>query len=687
MRSFLFFVLIVLWYTTLNAQKQKNVDFKIENFRTQVPALKHALQDIKDGDYYYAKGRRNITVALDYYIRANDFNPNNAALNYKIAKCYLRARPEKLALVFLAKYRDLSENVSIGYYLTLGRAYQRNLMFDEAEKAYKMFQALLSPTQAKKYRARLDMYMRECKIGREMVANPVRVFIDNLGASINSEYDDYWPVISVDESRLYFVSRRDASTGGLVDNSDEQYYEDIFYSDYQNGYWQPAMNMGKPVNSNGHDAIVGRSPDGQIILIYRNIGNNGGDIYYSKLNGSQWSKPKAFPKPINSSAHESSATFSYDGRRIYFVSNREGGYGGKDIYYCEKNKKGKWGKAINLGNSVNTKGDEIGVYMHADGKTLYFSSNGHVGMGNFDVYKTVYENGEWSDPINLGYPINTYDSDAFFTMAANGKHAYYATVREGSMGDMDIYLVTFLGQEKPLVDNTEDWLIAMRRSAITQNVIEKKVDINEHNLTLLKGVITDAKTHKPIEATIELIDVDKNIVLATFKSNSVTGAYVVSLPAGRNYGIAVKADNYLFHSENFNIGKEDGYDEELLNIALYRIEVGNKVRLNNIFFANREAVLSPSSQNELNRVLELMNDNPKIKIEVSGHTDNVGSRDYNLKLSTQRAKAVADYLISKGINTLRITYKGYGFDQPVADNNSETGRELNRRSEIKIIGD
>jgi len=227
MKYFLAFIIVFTLNYSLRAQEQKNVDFRIENFRTEVPALKRAMQDIKDGDYYYAKGRRNITVALDYYIRANDFNPNNAKLNYKIAKCYLRARPEKLALVFLAKYKKLSKNVSIGYYLTLGRAYQRNLMFDKAEKAYKMFRAQLNPAQSKKYRDRLDMYMHECKIGRDMVANAQRVFIDNLGASVNSEYDDYWPVISVDESRLYFVSRREGGTSDLIDNSDEQFYEDL----------------------------------------------------------------------------------------------------------------------------------------------------------------------------------------------------------------------------------------------------------------------------------------------------------------------------------------------------------------------------------------------------------------------------------------------------------------------------
>jgi len=665
---------------------QKNVEFKKENFPNRKAELKQALLDIEDGDYYYSKGRRSINIALEYYIRANDFNPNNAKLNYKIAKCYLRARPEKMALEFLAKYKQLQPRVSINYYLTLGRAYQRNLMFDDAIKSYKKFKSLLTPEQARKYRERLEMYMRECEVGKDMVANPVRVFIDNLGSAVNSEYADYWPVINVDESRLYFTSRRKGGMSELVDETDEQYYEDIFYCDFENDYWQSAVNIGSPVNSEGHDAVVGRSPDGQKLLIYRNNGRNGGDIYISKLNGNQWSKPKAMPKPINSIYHESSASFSYDGRRIYFVSNRPGGYGGKDIYYCELDEKDNWGPAINIGNTVNTKKDEIGVYMHADGKTLYFSSNGHIGMGNFDVYKTIFKNGQWSEPINLGYPINTYDPDAFFTIAANGRHAYYSTVREGGMGGQDIYLITFLGPEKPQIDNTEDQLLTMRQNAVFQNIMEEKIQLQEHHLTLLKGKITDAQTHQILAATIELMDNEKNRVLATFNSNSVTGDYIVSLPAGHNYGITVKAKGYLFHSENFNITDTSGYQEVIINIAMKPIAVGSKVRLNNIFFEYQKSSLGPESQGELDRILKMMKEYPKLKIEVSGHTDNVGSREYNLKLSTQRAKSVADYLISNGINKSRITFVGYGFDKPVSDNNSASGRKLNRRSEIKIIG-
>lgn len=665
---------------------QQNIAFKKSNFPKQKDKLKVALQDINDGDYYYSKGRKSINLALSYYIKANDFNPNNAELNFKIAKCYLRARPEGLALTFLEKAIKLDPHVSHEYFLILGKAYQRNLMFDNAIEAFNDFKGGLNPEQTEKYREQIAKYIRECKVGKEMIAHPVRVFIDNLGGAVNSEYADYWPVINVDESRLYFTSRRSNTTDGGIDESDEQFYEDIYYSDFQNDYWIPAENIGNPINLGIHDAVVGRSPDGQMLLIYRNTGRNGGDIYWSELRGIQWSKPRAFPKPINSPYHESSASISYDGKRIYFVSNREGGYGEKDIYYCERGKNGKWGDAVNIGSNINSKYDEIGVYMHADGKTLYFSSDGHRGMGSFDVYKSIFENGYWSEPINMGYPINSPDPDAFFTIAASGHHAYYSSVREGGMGDQDIYLITFLGPEKPMVDNTEDMLLSMGRNLTFQNSVEDKIQIVEHSLTLLKGVVTDATTKQPLEAEIELVDNEQNRVLAVFHSNSATGKYVVSLPAGFNYGIAVKAKGYLFQSENFIIADTAGYDEVVIDIALEPVAVGNKIRLNNIFFEYEKANLSSTSIAELNRVLKLMSDYPKLKIEISGHTDNVGSSDYNLKLSTRRAKAVADYLISKGVDSKRIKYVGYGFDKPVADNTTEEGRKLNRRSEIKIIG-
>jgi len=304
-------------------------------------------------------------------------------------------------------------------------------------------------------------------------------------------------------------------------------------------------------------------------------------------------------------------------------------------------------------------------------------------MGGFDVFKTVYENGKWSEPQNLGYPINTADDDVFFSITASGLHAFMSSARAGGYGEQDIYLITFL-TEKPVVTNSEDNLIAWRTEPVSETVIEQTVSVNNASLTLLKGRILDDDTKKPIEAQIILTDNTKNEELATFTSNSATGKYLVSLPSGKNYGIAVKADGYLFHSENFDIPNAAAYQEIEKDIYLKKVEVGKEIVLKNIFFDFNKATLRPESKAELENLTQLMRENPTLKIEISGHTDNVGSAAYNKTLSEQRAKAVVDYLIKAGIAADRMTSVGYGFDKPIASNATEEGRQLNRRTEFKI---
>jgi len=467
------------------------------------------------------------------------------------------------------------------------------------------------------------------------------------------------------------------------DPTDNQYYEDIYMTTNQSGTWSAPVNMGKPVNSDMHDATVGLSPDGQKLFIYK--GDNGGDIFQCDLDGDKWSKPDRLNKNINTIYHESSASFSYDLKTIYFVSDRPGGYGGSDIYMSKLDAKGRWGEAVNLGPTINTPYDEEGVFMMPDGKTMYFSSRGHKTMGDYDIFKTTFENGRWSEPENIGYPINTPEQDVFFTISGSGKHGYYASAIAGGCGDRDIYVITFLGVEKPLTNNNEDNLLANKTEPISETVIEPTVLIKSTNLTILKGVVMDEKTKDPIKAEIVLTDNVKNEVLATFESNSKTGKYLVSLPSGKNYGIAVKAENYLFHSENFDIPAVTGYQEVNKDILLKRFEVGTKIVLNNIFFDYGKSTLRPESYAELGILLKLMNDIPTLKIEISGHTDNKGAADFNQKLSESRAKSVVDYLISKGIDATRMTFKGYGFTQPIATNATEEGRQMNRRTEFKVL--
>ena len=529
----------------------------------------------------------------------------------------------------------------------------------------------------------VDKKLNECGYGINYMKNPIRVFIDNVGTTINSRFSDYTPVISADEDVMMFTSRRDNSTGAKVDQEGE-YFEDIYISYKFNKEWTQAKNIGAPINTNGHDAIIGLSPSGQKLFMY--IDDKGdGNIYECDLLGDKWSKPEKMPKPINSSSHESAATISFDGKTIYWVSDREGGLGGKDIYTSTKNEKGKWGEAVNMGPGINTPYNEEGVFMLPDGKTLYFSSEGHTSMGALDIFSTVYENGKWSTPQNIGYPVNTPDNDMFFVMSASGKHGYYSSIREDGQGEVDLYQISFLGVEKQMVLNTEDNLLANQTAPVSETNIAAQVEVKTSQLTLLKGIITDALTKNPLEALIEIVDNEKNVVIASFSSNSKTGKYLVTLPSGKNYGIAVKKEGYLFHSENFDIPLGSGYQEITKDVELKNIAVGSKIVLKNIFFDFDKATLRKESFNELENLTKLLNDVPSLKIEISGHTDGKGSAAYNLTLSDNRAKAVVDYLVGKGIAKDRLVAKGYGLTRPIATNDTEEGRQLNRRTEFEIL--
>jgi outer membrane protein OmpA-like peptidoglycan-associated protein/tetratricopeptide (TPR) repeat protein len=665
----------------------QNVDFTKENFKDDKDGLKEAKKNIEKGDELFSMATVFYKQALDpYYLAAQKFNPNNALLNYKIGKCYLYSNYKLKSISFLEKALQLNPNVDPQAHYLLGKAYHLDMQWDKAIKEFQTFQQTLKGEELALLMGDVNVHISQCLTGKEMVKNPIRVFIDNVGAEVNSQYPDYGPVISADESVMLFTSRRPTSTGGKIDPEINEPFEDIYISTRKDGKWTTAVNMGKPINTDNHDANSGLSADGQKFLIY--IGNNNGDLYESELKGDSWSKPDHMNKNINTDAHESSACYTPDGKSVYFVSDRpDGGLGDRDIYISKKDEKGKWGKAVNLGPTINTQYGEEGVFIHPDGRTLYFSSQGHKSMGGYDIFKSVYDDKTktWSTPENIGYPVNTPDDDVFFVTSASGKHGYYASFNANGYGEKDIYVVTFLGAEKPMIQNNEDNLLASQAAPVKETVIAPVMQIKEAQLTILKGVITDFLTKQPLEATIEIVDNLKNEIIASFTSNSATGKYLVSLPAGRNYGIAVKKDNYLFHSENFDIPNTAAYQEVVKDVALKNIAVGSKIILKNIFFDFDKATLRPESTNELERLTKLLTDVPTLKIEISGHTDSKGADDYNKTLSNNRAKAVLDYLVKAGIAAGRLTSVGYGEEQPIAGNETDEGRQLNRRTEFKIL--
>jgi len=676
-------IFIIVFFSCFAAFAQ-NVEFEKKNFPNDKEGWKQAKNNVEEGDKFYNKGEVWYKSAIDPYLKANAFNPNNALLNFKIGKSYFNTSFKTKAQSYLEKALKLDPNVDPQIHYFLGRAYHLNMEWDKAIEEYNQFLKILKGDELELFGEDVKKKIVECNNGKELVKHPVRVFIDNVGPEINTKYPEYGAVISADESVMIFTSRRDNTTGGAIDPGLNEYFEDMYISYKKNGKWTPAANIGPPINTKGHDATAGLSPDGQTLYVYIDDGGDG-NIYECNLKGSTWTKPDKMNKNIDTDAHESTASLSFDERTLYFVSNRKGGLGDRDIYYSQKDKKGRWDKAINIGAPINTPYGEEGVFIHPDGKTMYFSSQGHNTMGGYDIFKSTLVDGHWTEPVNLGYPINTPDDDVFFVISASGKHGYYASFNASGYGEKDIYMVTFLGDEKPVVLNNEDNLLASAAEPIKERVIAPPMEIRTAQITILKGVITDEKTGTPLEAAIELVDNTKNEVIANFNSNSTTGKYLVSLPSGKNYGIAVKAEGYLFHSENVDIPASAAYQEIVRDVALKKIDVGSKIVLKNIFFDFDKSTLRPESTNELERLTNLLNENPTLKIEISGHTDNKGSANYNQVLSESRSKTVVDYLIAKGIKADRLTYKGYGLSQPMATNDTEEGRQLNRRTEFKIL--
>lgn len=678
MKKYLWLLIIV--GTILSPSMAQNVEFTRANFPNK-SRLKAAIKSINCGEKILKEEYPNYQAAQDLFMDAHNLNPNNADLNYKIGFSIFNNKISRLeSLPYFEKAYKLKANVAPDIQYYLAENYHINYEFDKAIEYYRNYLNSLSGKTLSDKSAEVYKKINECENGKALIKKEERVFIDNMGAEINTIYDEYGPVITADESVMMFTSKRPLVANQRLERGD--YYENVYISSRANKKWSFSKNIGKIINTDYHNAVKALSNDGQQLVIYR--GDNGGDLFLSKASGNSWSKPSRLPKQINTNYHEASASFSYDGKTLYFVSDKPDGYGGHDIYQSKVDDKGRWSEPVNLGNVVNSPYEEISVFAHPDGKSLYFSSNGHDNIGGYDIFKTTFENGVWTKPVNIGYPINTTENDVFFVISASGRRAYYSSTKDGGYGGQDIYVITFLGPEKLFVMNGEDNLLANKTNPIREKFIAPVVEIEETSLTLLKGIIVDEKTRNPILATIELYDNQKNELLASFQSNSATGRYLVSLPSGKNYGIAVKADKYLFHSENFILPDSAKYQEIEKEIALKKMEVGQRIVLRNIFFDFDKSSLRDESTIELENLLALLKENTKMKIEISGHTDNVGSVQYNKKLSESRAQSVVNYLKAKGISADRLSYAGFGFDDPIAPNDTEEGRQLNRRTEFKI---
>lgn len=469
----------------------------------------------------------------------------------------------------------------------------------------------------------------------------------NLGDSINTKFSEYLPSVTVDGNELLFTRR--------VNNRNE----DFFISQKRNGIWTNAVPVPGELNTDVNEGAPNISQDGKQIVFAANYGNEGEgnfDIYMSFLNKTGWGPKINLGRNINSEYWETQPCLSPDKKTLYFVASDPSGFGGSDIYISYLQPNGRWGQARNMGAGINTSADEGSPFIHADNQTLYFTSKGHPGYGGNDVFMVRKQaDGSWSKPQNLGYPVNTIDEEGGLIIASDAKTVYFSSDGWDSRGGLDIFTFELPTHARPF------------------------------KTLWVKGMVFDKKTKQGLPSNVELIDLSTAQTISNVQTDE-EGNYLITLPIGKNYAFNVNRKGYLFFSESFMLLQKENDSTYNINIALTPIEVNASIVLKNIFFDTKKTQLKSESVIELDKVVQLMRENPTLKIEISGHTDNVGKPADNLLLSNNRAKAVINYLLSKGITATRLSFKGMGANQPIADNKTENGRAQNRRTELKVLG-
>jgi outer membrane protein OmpA-like peptidoglycan-associated protein/tetratricopeptide (TPR) repeat protein len=558
----------------------------------------------------------------------------------------------------LKHYQDAIDNyekakaIDSNYFLDYNLPYSINLAgkgdFDKALDAVNSF---LTVTNLNEQSRKAGDYRKRCyqfaiDYAHAHNNNGYRFEPQNLGDSINTSVSEYYPTITIDDSKLIYTRR--------VNNFNEDFYE----SDRIDGIFRKSKSLEGNINTNQNEGAQNISQDGQwLIFTGCNFpeGHGSCDLYISYLTNQGWSVPENLGDSINTEDWESAPSLSPDKRDLYFASRRPDGFGGSDIYVCHRLRNGRWSSPENLGPVINTIGDEGTPFIHADNQSLYFTSSGHPGYGGDDLFVSRKgPGGQWQKPENLGFPINTIENEGSLVVSANGKTAYYASDRADSRGGLDLY--TF----------------------------ELREDIRPAQTLWVKGRVFDKTTHKGLPSGVELTDLATRTVISQLQTDE-TGNYLITLPKGKDYAFNVDRKGYLFFSENFPLSqlKEDtAYN---IDIPLQPIEANAAIVLRNIFFESNKYELKPESQVELDKIVQLLKDNPTLKIQINGHTDNSGNASENITLSGNRAKSVTSYLISKGIDPGRLSAKGWGDTQPVASNATPEGRAQNRRTELKVI--
>ncbi|WP_232325975.1 OmpA family protein [Spirosoma montaniterrae] len=603
-------------------------------------------------------GERRANEAIPFMEQALKEDPNFADAHLKLGQLYeFTKRYEPAITAYRNAVRLQPDSPASGAaYQSLSNTLLRLGRYSEAIPYLEKFQTLFAAQSAQGQR--IARQLETARFGQDALQHPQTVDPKPLSSVLQTTPSQYFPVLTADEQTLVFTV--------LKPEGDE----DLMTASFNGETWSPPISLSPNINTPENEGTPSLSADGRMLVFTACQGRKGFgscDLYVSRKTGDSWSTPDNLGPTVNTRYYESQPALSADGRQLYFVSDRPGGRGRRDIWRSDLDATGNWTEPVNLGESVNTPQNEASPFLHANGQSLFFASDGHVGMGGYDLFVSDFDvSSGWSAPSNLGYPINTSEDQASLFVAANGTRAYYSyeEQKEGVSQKSRLYAFD-----------------------LPETLRERVKPVS-----YLKGIIADARTKKPLPATVELIDLKTNAVVSRVQADAQTGQYTAILPTGGEYALYVNMPGYLFKSLSFDFTQRTKGERSVgtgvaLSVPLEPAVSGAtaKETLNNLFFETGRYDLADKSRTELDRLSAFLKANPAVKVEISGHTDDRGDAAANLTLSQKRAQSVVAYLTGAGIDAGRIRAVGYGKTRPLAPNTSDENRRQNRRIEWRVL--